>query len=183
MIKKILLGLAAAIALFLVVFLALALRQPDEFSVTRSADIAAPPDVVFAQVNDFRNWEAWSPWADLDPDSEVAFEGPESGTGATFKWSGNREVGEGSQEIIESVPGERVRIRLVFVKPFAGTSETEFTFRPEGGGTRVTWTMSGENDFVGKCISLIMDCETMMGPQFEQGLANLKATVEGTIEI
>ncbi len=178
MIKKILLGLAVLVAILLIVIV----RQPDEFSVSRSATIAAPPAAVFAQVNDFRKWDAWSPWAKLDPDSKVAFEGAESGKGAIFKWSGNHEVGEGSQEIVESRPGELVRIRLDFVKPFAGTSDTEFAFKPEGEGTLVTWTMSGKNDFISKCISLIMDCETMIGPMFEQGLANMKAVAESAPE-
>lgn len=176
MIKKILLGLAVLI-LALIGFV---LMQPDEFSLSRSTVIAAPPQRVFEQVNDFRNWEAWSPWAELDPNSQVSFEGPESGEGSVFKWSGNKEVGEGSQKIVESRPGELVRIELVFVKPFAGTSETTFTFQPEGEGTRATWAMSGKNNFVGKCISLVMDCEKMLGPTFEEGLANLKTVVESS---
>ncbi len=176
MLKKILLVLA----LLLAVLLALVLKQPDEFSVSRAASIAAPPGKVFALVNDFHQWQDWSPWADLDPDATVAFEGADSGQGAIFKWSGNHEVGEGSQEIIESKPGELVKIKLVFIKPFAGTSDTEFAFQPEGEGTRVTWTMRGQNNFIGKCISLVMDCETMLGPQFEKGLANLKTKAEAT---
>lgn len=179
MIKKILLGLAACIVLGVAILLALILKQPDDYSVSRSTTIAAPPAGVFALVNDFRQWEHWSPWADLDPDSKVSFEGAESGKGSIFKWSGNAEVGEGSQEIVESKPGELVRIKLVFIKPFAGTSDTEFAFQPDGEGTRVTWTMSGKNDFIGKAISLVMDCETMIGPMFEKGLANMKAKAEG----
>lgn len=178
MLKKILLVLAALLAILIIVIL----NQPDEFSLSRSALMAAPPARVFEHVNDFHKWEEWSPWADLDPDSKVTFEGAESGQGAIFKWSGNHEVGEGSQEIIESKPGELVKIKLVFIKPFAGTSDTEFNFQQAGEGTRVTWTMSGKNDFIGKCISLIMDCETMLGPQFEKGLANLKAKVEAATQ-
>lgn len=174
MLKKILIGLA----LILAVLLVLILRQPDEFSVSRSTAIAAPPQKVFELVNDFRQWDHWSPWAKLDPECKVSFEGPESGKGSIFRWSGNAEAGEGSQEIVESTPGERVRIKLTFIKPFAGTSDTEFAFQPEGEGARVNWTMSGKNDFIGKCISLIMDCETMIGPQFEKGLANMKTVAE-----
>jgi len=174
MIKKILLVLAAVTATLTIVILS----QPDDFSLSRSTLIAASPLAVHQQVNDFRKWEAWSPWANLDPNSTTTYEGAESGNGAIFKWSGNSEVGEGSQEIVESRPGELVRIKLVFIKPFAGTSDTEFNFLPEGDGTRVTWTMTGKNDFIGKGISLIMDCETMLGPMFEKGLANLKSVVE-----
>lgn len=177
MIKKILLILAALLAILVIVIL----NQPEDFSVSRSASIAASPATVHEQVNDFRKWEAWSPWAKLDPNSKTAFEGAESGQGAIFKWSGNNEVGEGSQEIIESKAGELVKIKLVFVKPFAGTSDTEFNFKPEGNGTRVTWTMSGKNDFMGKAISLFMDCETMIGPMFEEGLTNLKSVAETAV--
>jgi len=176
MIKIILLTLAVLLAVLIVVIA----TRPATFSVSRSAVIAAPPAVVFAQVNDFRNWEAWSPWAKLDPNSSVTFEGPESGAGAIMKWSGNNEVGEGRQQIVESVAGELVRIRLDFVRPFVSTSDTIFRFEPSGAGVLVTWTMSGENNFIGKAVSLVMDCEKMIGPQFEKGLANLKQVSEAS---
>ena len=156
----------------------IASTRPAEFTVTRSATMAAPPAAVFEQVNDFHQWEAWSPWAKLDPNSKVTFEGPPAGTGSVFKWSGNSEVGEGKQTIVESRPGELVRIKLEFVKPMPGTSDVEFVFKPEGAGTVVRWTMSGKNNLVGKAMSLFMDCDKMLGGYFETGLANLKAVVE-----
>lgn len=171
MIKKLVLAIAAVVAVLAIVIA----TRPTTFRISRSAVIAAPPATVFAQVNDFHRWEAWSPWAALDPDSTATFEGPESGTGAIFRWSGNSEVGEGSQEIVESQPNELIRIRLDFVKPFAATNDVEFDFEPEGNDTRVTWIMTGENNFVGKAMSLVMDCDDIVGPQFEQGLANLAA--------
>jgi uncharacterized protein YndB with AHSA1/START domain len=79
--------------------------------------------------------------------------------------------------ITESVPGERIVLQLEFVKPFEGSSTTEFTFRPEDGGTHVTWTMSGTNNFVSKAVSLFMDCDKIVGAQFEQGLDNIKKAV------
>ncbi len=178
MIKKILLTLAALLVAGIALLLILVSRQPDHFSVSRSTVIAAPPQRVFDQVNDFHNWNAWSPWAKIDPNCKFEFNGAESGKGAIFAWAGNQEVGEGRQEIVESKPPELVRIKLDFIKPFAASSNTEFVFQPEGASTRVIWTMSGENDFIGKCISLVMDCETMIGPQFEQGLANMKSVAE-----
>jgi hypothetical protein len=174
MFKKTLLVLVALLVVLLIVIL----NQPDDFSLSRSTAIAAPPATVHAHVNDFRKWEAWSPWAKLDPNSTAIFEGAESGKGAIFKWSGNNEVGEGKQEIVESKPGELVRIKIDFTKPFEGSNDVEFSFMPEGSGTLITWSMSGKNNFIGKCISLIMDCETMVGPMFEQGLANLKSVAE-----
>ncbi|MDZ4287407.1 MAG: SRPBCC family protein [Prosthecobacter sp.] len=174
MISKILLILAAILVILAVVIAI----QPDDLRVSRSATMAAAPAAVFEQVNDFHKWEAWSPWAKLDPNSKVTYEGPASGTGAIFKWSGNNEVGEGQQTITESKPGELVRIKLDFIKPFPGTSETTFTFKPEGAGTAVTWTMTGKRNFIMKAMGLVMNCDQMMGGFFEKGLASIKSIVE-----
>src|SRR4029450_3509072 len=122
MLVKILVGLAALVVL-LVVVVAL---QPSEFRITRTATVAAPASAVFAQVNDFHKWEAWSPWAKLDPNAKNTFEGPSAGEGACFRWAGNKNVGEGSMTITESRPNDLIRIRLEFLKPFAATNATEF---------------------------------------------------------
>jgi uncharacterized protein YndB with AHSA1/START domain len=174
MLKKILIALAAIIA----VFLGVVALQPSEFRVARSAKMSAPPEEVFAQVNDFHKWDAWSPWAKLDPNANNSFEGPTSGNGAVFKWSGNSEVGEGSMTILESRPDELIRIRLDFVKPFEDTSTTEFTFEPQGDQTEVTWSMFGRNTFISKMFCLFMDMDKMIGDKFEEGLASLKAIAE-----
>jgi Polyketide cyclase / dehydrase and lipid transport len=178
MLKKILIGIAAVVAILIVGFLIAVSMQPNEFRISRSTKMSAPPSAVFAQVNDYHNWDAWSPWAKLDPDAKVTFEGPTSGTGAKFAWSGNDKVGVGRQTIVESVPDELIRIKLEFEKPFKATNTAEFTFKPEGDQTLVTWSMFGTNDFMGKAISLIMDCDKMVGGEFEKGLASMKAIVE-----
>lgn len=175
MIKKALLGLVAVIAIILVV----ASFQSDEMNVTRSATINAAPDAVFKVVNDFRQWDAWSPWSKLDPQMKKTLEGPPEGVGAIYKWSGNNEVGEGATRLIESAPNERIAMKLEFVRPFAGSSDVQFTFAPEGTGTRVTWAMQGRKPFVGKVMGLFMDCEKMCGDQFSEGLANLEKVVSG----
>jgi hypothetical protein len=172
--KKILLGFVAVIAVLAVVIA----MQPSDFRVSRSATMAAPPAAIFAQVNDFHNWEEWSPWIKVDPNAKTSFEGPSAGKDAKFSWSGNIEVGEGSMTIVDSQPHERILIRLDFVKPFEGTSDAEFTFQPEGDQTNVTWSMAGTNNFMAKAISLVIDCEKMTGDYFEKGLASLKAIVE-----
>ncbi len=172
---KILLGLAAVIAA-LAIFIA---TRSDDFRVSRSAKMAAPPATIFAQVNDFHNWEAWSPWAKLDPNASSRFEGPTAGEGAKFFWSGNSDVGEGSMTIVESKPNELIRLKLDFVRPFAGTNDVRFTFQPEGdSATDVTWSMAGKNNFLSKAVGLVIDCEKMTGDYFDQGLASIKATVE-----
>ena len=135
MLKKVLLSVAAGIAIIVIGFVIVVAMQPNEFRISRSAKMAAPPATVFAQVNDYHNWDAWSPWATLDPNAKTTFEGPSSGTGSTFSWSGNDKVGEGRQTIIESRPDELIRIKLEFKKPFEATNTAEFTFKPEGEQT------------------------------------------------
>ena len=152
--------------------------RPVDFRIKRSATIPAPPNVVFQRVNDFHLWQAWSPWARLDPNCKNSFEGAAAGAGAMFAWSGNKKVGEGRMAIVESKPGEYIRLNLDFVKPFEGHCVTEFTFKPESGGTLMTWTMTGKNNFVARAVTLVMNCDKMIGGQFEQGLANLKEVVE-----
>lgn len=174
MIKKILIGLAAIIVI-LVVVIAL---QPATYQVERSTTIAAPASVVFAQVNDFRKWNAWSPWAKLDPAMKQTFEGAPAGPGAVYTWTGNKDVGEGRMTITESRASDLVRIKLQFLKPFAATSATEFTFTPQGDKTAVKWKMTGENNFMAKAFSLFMNMDKMVGGDFEKGLAQMKSVAE-----
>jgi hypothetical protein len=167
------------LALGIIVFLLFTFiaGRPDEFKVTRSSKINANPDAVFPHVNELRKWEAWSPWAKLDPNAKSAFEGPSAGTGAIMRWSGNKKVGEGSMTITESNANELVRFRLEFLKPFKATNTAEFVFQPEDGQTVVTWSMFGKNNFTGKIFSLIVNCEDMVGSDFEKGLDQLDAVV------
>jgi uncharacterized protein YndB with AHSA1/START domain len=176
MVRTILIAAAVIVLAFLVVVAV----QPSDFRITRSIKISAPPDVVFAQVNDLHNMDAWSPWLEPDPAAKKTFEGPRSGEGAAFAWAGNNEVGEGRLTITESRPYDLVRMRLDFVKPIAGTDTAEFTFRPEGGETVVTWSMYGKQSFLGKAVCLFMDMEKMVGGNFEKGLSNMKSIAEGT---
>jgi hypothetical protein len=152
--------------------------QPEDFRIVRATTISAPTEKVFDQVNDFHNWEAWSPWAKLDPQAKNTFEGPSSGKGAIFKWSGNSEVGEGKMTLTESRPPELVAIKLEFIRPFAATNDVEFTFHPASGDTIVTWSMSGKNNFMGKAMCLVMNMDKTVGGDFEKGLASMKAIVE-----
>lgn len=174
MIKKILIGLALVIIIFVVVVA----LQPSTYRVERSATMNAPAPVVFAQVNDFHKWNAWSPWAKLDPAMKQTFEGAPAGTGAVCKWAGNSEVGEGQMTITESRPSDLIKIKLDFLKPFAATSDTVFTFKPEGNQTRVTWTMDGQNNFIAKAFHLFMNIDKMVGGDFEKGLAQMKSVAE-----
>jgi len=174
MLKKILIALAAIVLIFLVVVA----MQPSDFRVERTSTIAAPPADVFAQVNDFHKWEAWSPWAKLDPAAKVAFEGPEAGQGAVMTWAGNDKVGEGKMTLTESRPSDLVKINVDFVKPFEGSIISEFTFKPEGDQTAVTWAMSGHHNFFEKALCLVMNGTKMIGDDMEKGLAQLKSVME-----
>jgi len=174
MIVKILIGIAVIVAGLVVV---VALR-PAEFRVERATTISAPPPVVFAQVNDFHKWEAWSPYVKRDPAMKKSFEGEPAGVGAIYTWSGNHEVGEGRTTIIESRPGELIRVKLEFVRPFTATSTAIFTFKPEGERTAVTWSLDGRNGFPAKAMGLVMNMDRMIGDDFEKGLAQMKAIAE-----
>jgi len=172
--KKLLLAVVVVLAVF-AVFVA---SRPSSYRVSRAQAIAAPPSSVYALVADFQQWDKWSPWAKLDPAMKTTYGGPVAAAGSSYAWSGNDKVGEGRMTIVEAKPGERVRIRLEFIKPFASTSSTEFEFAPKGGGTQTTWTMVGHNEFVGKAFSVFMNMDKMIGNDFEKGLAQLKAVAE-----
>lgn len=173
--KIILIGCGVLLAVVVIVLIAAAL-QPAAFRVERSASIAAPAGVLFDQVNDHRKFQQWNPWAKMDPEAKTTYSGTDAGVGAVASWNGAK-VGAGSATIIESRPGELVRQRMDWLKPVQGTSTVDFTFKPEGGNTIVTWAMYGENRFMGKLVSLFMDCEKMCGPEFEKGLADLERIV------
>ncbi|HUK82010.1 MAG TPA: SRPBCC family protein [Verrucomicrobiae bacterium] len=174
MVRKILIVLAVLVAGSLIV---VAMR-PADFRVERSATIAAPALTLFEQVNDHHKFNAWNPFLKVDPNVKNTYSGPESGMGAVCSWDGNKDIGAGSATITESRPGELVRMRMDWLRPMTGTTTVEFTFKPEGDKTVVTWATYGKNGFVGKLVSLFMDCERMCGPPFEEGLANLKSVVE-----
>lgn len=174
MLLKIIIGLAAIV----IVFVVIVALQPAEFRVARSAPMAAPAPAVFAQVNDFHNWPAWSPWAKLDPAMKQSYEGAPAGSGAIYTWAGNNEVGEGRMTIIESHPSDLITITVEFFKPFAATNTAEFTFKPEGNETLVTWHMFGQKNFMAKAVHLFMNIDKMIGGEFEKGLASMKSIVE-----
>ncbi len=167
-----------SLAIIVVVFVVVVALQPSAFRVARGTTIAAPPAIIFGHVNDLHKFQVWSPWAKIDPNSKIVYEGPQEGTGAKFSWTGNKEVGEGAMTVTDSRPPEQVQFRLDFKKPFEATNVAEFTFKPNGDGTVVTWAMSGKNNFMFKAVGLFMNCDKMIGGQFEKGLADLKSLAE-----
>jgi hypothetical protein len=173
MLKKILIGVAAALAL-LVIVIAL---QPATFHIERSISMSAPPEAAFAQVNDFHAWGAWSPWEKVDPNMTRSYDGAPAGAGAKYAWVGNKEVGEGRMTIEKSSPAQVV-IKLEFLKPFQATNTATFTFVKTPEGNKTTWAMDGNNNFMSKAFHLVMNMDKMIGPDFERGLSAMKAAAE-----
>lgn len=169
MIKKIFLGLAVFVAIFVVVVA----MQKNEFRVQRNAVLAAAPSALFEHVNDQHKFQEWNPWMKLDPNVKTSYSGPVSGVGSVCSWQGDHNVGAGTSTVIESKTDELVRFKMDWKEPMSGTSTVEFTFKPKDEKTEVTWLMYGPNNFMGKLMSLFIDCDKMCGDQFEKGLANL----------
>ena len=174
MLKIILIVIACLVVLLLVV----AATRPGTFRVERALEIKATADRIFPFINDFHKWTAWSPWEKMDPALKRSYSGSAEGKGAMYAWEGNSKVGSGSMEIIEASPPGKIVIKLDFIKPFEGHNVTTFTLVPAGGATTVTWTMEGPVPFLARILHLFVNMDKMVGGQFAEGLANLKAAVE-----
>ncbi len=174
MLKKIAIGVALLIAVVLV----LATTKPDSYTVVRSTTINAPPEKIFAAINDFHSWEAWSPWAKLDPAMKTTYTGPAAGPGAAYAWEGNSDVGSGRMEITEVSAPTKVIIKLDFLTPIEGHNTTTFDLVPSGAATNVTWTMTGPSAFVTKVMNVFVSMDSMIGGDFEKGLTALKSVSE-----
>lgn len=155
-----------------------AATKPDTFRIQRSANVAAPPDKVFPLINDFYNWQAWSPWEKKDPAMKKTHSGAPQGKGAMLEWDGNKDVGTGRMEALESIPSSKILIKLDFLKPFEAHNQAEFTLVPSAGTTQVTWAMYGPQPYMMKVMGLFCSMDKMVGKDFEDGLANLKALAE-----
>jgi hypothetical protein len=171
---KIILGVVAALIVLTVVIV----LRPDDFRVERSIAIKAPPSAIFPYLNEQRKGQEWGPWSKLDPNMKQTFTGPEAGVGSAVTWDGNNQVGAGTSTITESQPDQLVRMKLEFLRPFAGTNTADFVLKPEGDQTVVTWAMYGKANFISKAMGLFMNCDKMCGDMFNQGLADLKTLVE-----
>jgi carbon monoxide dehydrogenase subunit G len=156
----------------------LALTKPSTFRVERSTTIAAPPEKIAALIDDFHQWNSWSPWAQLDPKMKTTYSGPTSGVGSVYEWEGNGKVGKGRMEILSAEP-TKTTIKLDFLKPFEGHNTTDFVLEPQGSDTRVNWIMNGPIKFFpGKVMSVFTTMDKAIGPDFDKGLTNMKAAAE-----
>ena len=168
---------ALVLALALAGFLIYASRRPDTFRYARTTRVDAPAEAIFPLINDYRNWTLWSPYEHRDPALKRTFSGAPSGRGAVYAWEGNKNVGSGRMEIVDTTP-YKIIIRLDFFKPFKANNMAEFTLVPKGATTEVTWAMFGPVPYIGKIIGLVINCDKMCGNDFEAGLASMKAVAE-----
>jgi len=158
--------------------LAFATTKPDNFRIERATAIKAPPERIFAAIDDFRAWQGWSPYEKLDPEMKRSLSGAASGKGAVYEWDGNGKVGAGRMEIAEAAPPSRITINLDFTRPMESRNIVEFILVPKGEVTNVTWAMHGPSPYVTKVMTVFVDMDEMVGNDFEAGLANLKALAE-----
>jgi uncharacterized protein YndB with AHSA1/START domain len=170
--------IAIAVVVVIAGILAFAATRPDSFSVQRATTVRAPADKVFALIDDFHRWGEWSPWEKLDPDMKRTFGGPAAGPGAVYEWTGNGKVGAGRMEILKAAPAAKVEIQLDFIKPFEGHNIAEFMLTPQGEATQVTWVMHGPAPYISKLMGVFVSMDTMIGKDFEAGLANMKSAAE-----
>jgi uncharacterized protein YndB with AHSA1/START domain len=166
------------VVVLIVAVLVYAATKPDIFRVRRATNIKAPPEKIFALINDYHRWVAWSPYEKLDPAMRRTYSGAASGTGAVYEWEGNSKAGKGRMEITDTAPPSKVVIKLDFVKPFEAHNIVEFTMDPTGASTNVTWDMHGPSPYLAKVMHVFFNMDRMVGKDFETGLANLKALAE-----
>jgi Polyketide cyclase / dehydrase and lipid transport len=175
MLTILLLALAAVAALLLIV----AATRPDTFRVTRTAVIKAPAAKIFALIDDLRSFNNWNPYERKDPGVKGSYSGPARGVGAAYAWD-SRKVGAGRMEITASEAPNKLTMQLDFIKPFKARNTAEFTLQPQGEHlTVVSWAMHGPSPYLAKLMGLVFNMDTMIGKDFEAGLAHLKALTEG----
>ena len=168
------------VALLVGALLIFAATKPDRFRIERSTVIKAPAEKIFGLINDLHQWEPWSPWEKLDPALKRVYSGAISGVGAIYEWQGNKEVGHGRMEIIESTTPSKIVLNLHFIKPFEARNTVEFVLSKEGEGTRVTQAMYGPSPYISKLMSLVFSMDKMVGTKYEEGLGSLKTLAERT---
>jgi uncharacterized protein YndB with AHSA1/START domain len=170
--------MAVVLAIAIAILLILAANKPDTFTVRRATMVKAPPETIFPLINDFHQWGTWSPYESKDPAMKRTYSGTASGKGAVYAWQGNKNVGSGRMEILDSSAPSKIVIKLDFFAPFEGHNTAEFTMLPQGDVTNVTWLMHGPVPFMAKIMHVLMNIDRMVGKDFEIGLANLKRLTE-----
>lgn len=169
--------IAIAVAVAVLAILIYAATRPNTFHVERTIDIKASPEKLFALINDFRQWDAWTPY-NKDPAMKKTYGGNASGKGATYAWKGNKEVGKGEISITESEPNSRIAFDLHMIEPFEGRNHVVIALKAAGGTTTITWILEDHPNYFLKLMSVFINMDKMIGRDFEVGLARLKAVAE-----
>jgi uncharacterized protein YndB with AHSA1/START domain len=172
-----LMTITIVVVLLVVALLAYAASKPDTFQVQRSTTIKASPETIYPLISDWHNFLSWSPF-EKDAAMKRSFKGAATGKGAIYEWDGNNKVGAGRIEIMEAAAPSRLVMQLDMIRPMKAQNLVEFTLAAKGSSTDVTWAMKGKVPFMGKLMSLVMNCDKMVGSQFEEGLAKLKHLAE-----
>lgn len=170
--------IAVVLGLAIAIVLILAATKPNTFSVQRATLVKAPAEKIFPLINDFHQWGSWSPYEHKDPAMKRTYNGAASGKGAVYAWDGDRNVGSGRMEILDTSAPAKIVIKLDFFTPFEGHNTAEFTMLPQGDATNLTWLMHGPAPFMAKIMHVFMNIDRMVGKDFEIGLANLKRLTE-----
>jgi len=176
-------AMAIGAGILLAALLGFAATRPDSFRVQRTKTVQAPPERVFALIDDFRKWGSWSPYEKLDPTMKRTYSGAAKGKGAVYEWAGKGKAGEGRMEITDTSAPSKVTIQLDFSKPFEGHNIAEFTLEANGGSTSVTWAVGGPQSYVAKVMTIFFSMDRLLGNEFEAGLASLKAIAEKQIAV
>ncbi len=170
--------IAVVLAIVIAIVLILAATKPNTFSVQRATTVKAPPERIFSLINDFHQWGSWSPFENKDPAMKRSYSGAVDGKGAVYGWEGNKNVGSGRMEILDTSKPSKIVIKLDFFTPFEGHNTAEFTMLPQGDATSLTWLMHGSAPFMSKVMQVFINLDKMIGKDFEIGLANLKRLTE-----
>jgi hypothetical protein len=177
-IMKIAIFALSGLAILIATVLGYAATRPDTFVIQRAVKINAPPEKIFAFVNDFHKWPLWAPQDTEDPKMMRTFSGATSGKGAVSEWRGSGNTGNGRMEIMDSSEPQKVAIQVDFEKPFKSRNINTILLERQGNSTMVTWKWNGTNVYMLKVMSVIFDMDATMGKHFEAGLNNLKALAE-----
>lgn len=160
--------------------LAFAATRPDTYSIARATTINAPPERIYPFIIDFREWRRWSSFEALDPAMTRTYTGAASGKGAVYEWQGNRQAGRGRMEITETSAPTKVTVTVDFAAPFEAHNVNRFMLDPQGGPTKIIWSMHGTQPYMLKVMGIFVSPDRLLGKHFETGLANLKAAAEAT---
>jgi hypothetical protein len=175
---EIIIIVAVVLAIAVAIVLVLAATKSNSFSVQRAIAVRAAPAKIFPLINDFHQWQSWSPYENKDPAMKRSFSGAADGKGAVYGWEGNKNVGSGRMEILDSSVPSKIVIKLDFFTPFEGPTTAEFTLLPQADVTNVTWAMHGPASFMSKLMQVFINLDHMIGKDFEIGLVNLKRLTE-----